>query len=584
MDLGKGRKRPWETEDPIDSHTKRHASPALATYEPPPPPPPQHASHHLHDSKTPNQRRLPPLYHPTCSTAESLTSSVQSFLPPRHVSESRPSSRSLLDSSQQLVAGQWPTGAQGSSPRALERDLSPQPIGSGTYRSQVGNEHAPRAAGAVSCCSYGCKGHECIHARALLNKLAAELLSLDSGVGLLLQKDHRPSAESPNPEEVPIKEVLQWALDTVSWTNSNLRNHIHDSYLRSPNQNASQPDKTSIMRRGLNDPEAHKEQFPTARPYVPSYHGFNTFGNPTALTETSRSNPYGNEIPPTSSSPHHTASPSGSMFMSPHSPMQAPQPTRSAVLPSPSSIHFLSSVSLPPVSPPTAAATQTSAHSALLQELQHQVSVKTIALQTLQREYDSLLQKLERQRIKCATLERKFEVSDVEINTLTDERERLQAQVTTMEYQVEELQESRDESRRQLVANGAQYMRIMEMANRLQTQSTDDKKRWDADKSELQHRIKTLEEAMVTGTNSELPNRSHPPSITLAHTLGTASSSSIETINVLRAEISRLRIRTQTLETALHTMKEDGRSIQEAAKKLLESGCKIEQATQDALE
>jgi hypothetical protein len=78
-----------------------------------------------------------------------------------------------------------------SSPRALEQDLSPQTIGSGTF----GTEHAHRTAGDVVCCSSGCKGQECVHARALLNKLAAELLSLDSRVESLLQRDHRSSAE-----------------------------------------------------------------------------------------------------------------------------------------------------------------------------------------------------------------------------------------------------------------------------------------------------------------------------------------------------------------------------------------------------
>jgi hypothetical protein len=78
-----------------------------------------------------------------------------------------------------------------SSPRALEQHLSPQAIGSGSF----GTEHAHCTAGDVVCCSSGCKGQECVHARALLNKLAAELLSLDSGVELLLQRDHRSSAE-----------------------------------------------------------------------------------------------------------------------------------------------------------------------------------------------------------------------------------------------------------------------------------------------------------------------------------------------------------------------------------------------------
>lgn len=246
-------------------------------------------------------------------------------------------------------------------------------------------------------------------------------------------------------------------------------------------------------------------------------------------------------------------------------------------------MQFPSSVNLPSISPPAIAATQVSAQSTLLQDLQHQVSVKTIAHQTLQREYDSLLQKLERQRTKCATLEKKFEVSDVEINSLTDEKEKLQAQVAALEIQVEELQESRDESRHHLVANGAQYMRIMEMANRLQAQSAEDKKRWDVEKAELQQRIKVLEEAMVNGNESDRPGGSPPPSIILAHS-STTPSSSTETISVLRAEINRLRIRTHTLETALKTMKEEGLVVQEAARRLMESGSKIEQATRGALE
>lgn len=244
---------------------------------------------------------------------------------------------------------------------------------------------------------------------------------------------------------------------------------------------------------------------------------------------------------------------------------------------------FPSVTNLPPISPPVTTAAQASAQSTLLQEFQHQISVKTIALQTLQREYDSLLQKLERQRTKCATLEKKFEVSDVEINGLMDEKERLQAQIGAMEAQVEELQEGRDESRRQLVANGAQYMRIMEMANRLQAQSAEDKKRWDAEKVELQRRIKVLEEAMVTGTTSEGLDHNSTPSSILAHT-STAVSSSTETINVLRAEVGRLRMRTQTLEAALNTMREEGLSVQAAAKKLMESGGKIGHAALEAFE
>lgn len=252
-------------------------------------------------------------------------------------------------------------------------------------------------------------------------------------------------------------------------------------------------------------------------------------------------------------------------------------------------MNFPNVTNLPSMSP-SPSVVQSSAQSTHIQDLQHQVSVKALALQTLQREYDSLLQKLERQRTKCATLEKKFEVSDAEINSLTDEKERLNGQVAMLEGQVEELLQSRDDTRKQLLANGAQYMRIMEMANRLQAQSAEDKRRWDSEKIELRKRIKVLEEAMVTGgqrpTSQEqdaafgTPTASGDDQVT-AQTSETSASS--ETLKVLRAEIGRLRLRTQSLETALQTMRGESIAIQEAARSLLESGGKIESAAYGAM-
>ena len=267
--------------------------------------------------------------------------------------------------------------------------------------------------------------------------------------------------------------------------------------------------------------------------------------------------------------------------MPPQSPMQAPQLMHTAVLPSPSSLDLSNPRILPSISPPTTASLQGAAESAHLQDLQHQVSVKTLEFRTLQREYDSLLQRLERQNTTCTTLEKKFEVSDAEVHTLTDEKEKLQAHVISMEGQVEDLQQSRDEARRQLVANGAQYMRIMDMANRLQSQGAEDKKKWGSERTELEQRIRTLEEAMVTGTEHPAPtsdakNTSPVP-------LVAPSSSQAETINVLRAEVCRLRSRTQTLETALQTMRKESISIQNAAQQLAESGGKLETVAQSAV-
>jgi chromosome segregation ATPase len=241
------------------------------------------------------------------------------------------------------------------------------------------------------------------------------------------------------------------------------------------------------------------------------------------------------------------------------------------------------------MSPPIAS--QSSAHTVHLQDLQHQISVKTLAFQTLQREYDSLLHKLERQRTKCAALEKKFEVSDIEINTLTEEKEKLLAQVAALEAHIEELQQSRDEARRQIAANGSQYMKIVEMANLLQSQSADEKRKWRAEKDELQKRIRILEEAMVTGF---MPGEDGASGFVSAadegeeqgHGLSSQSMSfhAGHTITLLRSEIVKLRARTQTLEKALQVMKEESLSIQAAAQGIVDSGKRTQEKFSSILE
>ncbi|KAF2867985.1 hypothetical protein BDV95DRAFT_166880 [Massariosphaeria phaeospora] len=505
----------------------------------------------------------------------------------------RPRSQSLFDILQKPRGQGQTSGTERTVAfsEAFVLDRSLPPIGSDVCRSRFGTDPAPQLAGGSICCPSDCQGQACSNSRTLIHRLATGLILLDTQVRSLLQKDHHSSNNPPDIDLVGTEVSLQWAYDLLQWSNSTLRDHIGEPAPRSLEQSPFQPDTSPIMRRGQNHLEQREEQSPQPRQYASSHHGFPTYTHPSTLAEESRRYPYSSEITPVAGSPHHTTSSTGSVFMPPQSPMHAPQPTRSAMLPSPSSMSFANLQNLPPISPPSASL-PASAHAAHLQDLQHQISVKTLSFQTLQREYDNLLQKLERQRTKCTTLEKKFEVSDVEINSLTDEKEKLQAQVSSLETQVEDLQQSRDEARRQLVANGAQYMRIMEMANRLQAQGADDKKRWEGERSEMEKRIKVLEEAMVTGTerhgSSIHATETTPQSRVLAHnhalSLPTSSSpSSTETVNVLRAEIGRLRARTQTLENALQTMKGENISIQAAARQLVESSSKIEIGAHAAL-
>lgn len=247
-----------------------------------------------------------------------------------------------------------------------------------------------------------------------------------------------------------------------------------------------------------------------------------------------------------------------------------------------------------------------------LQDLQHQVSIKTLALQTLQREYDALLAKLERQRTKCLTLEKKFEVSDVEINSLTDERERLQSQVMALESQAEELTKSRDDARKEMVESGRQYVRIVEMASRLQAKGAEERKKWEDEKAELMERIKVLELGLPEGEGEDVDDPgavnemsdagdrteavpeakvsttgaggadavrvSNPP----ASLTATSTTNPRQSILALRTEIRRLRSRTQTLEGTIRSMKEENKSMQDALRAVTASGERMQEAMDKA--
>lgn len=361
-----------------------------------------------------------------------------------------------------------------------------------------------------------------------------------------------------------------------------------------------------------------------------------------SMPDESWRNPYfqPGEQPPVSHSPRRTASSTSSAFhQSQHSPMlppqypqQQPQMQPGRMLPSPSSLNFPSAPQ-PPAPPPLVIGqaspsalqhpqTSPSVHAHHLQDLQHQVSVKTLTLQTLQREYDALLAKLERQRTKCITLEKKFEVSDVEINSLTEERERLQAQVAILEGQAEELTRGRDDARREMAESGRQYVRIVEMANRLQAQGADERKRWEDERRELMDTVRAMElglpaheedeeigaedaEAAIMGptqrdaglgdTRSRGPSGSRegeaessverPTAESEApHKTGaTPTTRSPNPIPALRAEVRRLRSRTQALEGVIRTMREENTSMQETLQSVTASGQRLQESMDKAL-
>ena len=175
-----------------------------------------------------------------------------------------------------------------------------------------------------------------------------------------------------------------------------------------------------------------------------------------------------------------------------------------------------------------------------LQDLQHQISTKTLALQTLQREHDQLLAAFSRSQIRCNTLDKKSQVSDHEINTLTEEKIRLQQQLESLEAHVDELVKSRDEVNKQSSADGAQWRQIMAMSSQLQVKSAEDAKRfkaerdsWEQERSSMERRIREMGEGRTS--SSMMPYQSAASDATTSGDDPLTSTS----LEVLRQEIVR---------------------------------------------
>ncbi|KAI7540978.1 hypothetical protein KC319_g17265, partial [Hortaea werneckii] len=117
----------------------------------------------------------------------------------------------------------------------------------------------------------------------------------------------------------------------------------------------------------------------------------------------------------------------------------------------------------------------------------------SLSLQTLQSEYASLLQKLQRERVKSQAIEKKTSVADNEVNELTGRNEELLEQVKTLEGRVEELERKREQERSDAAREKEQWGRMLEMGTRLQARHADDRQKLIDEREELRSRIAMLE-------------------------------------------------------------------------------------------
>ena len=197
-----------------------------------------------------------------------------------------------------------------------------------------------------------------------------------------------------------------------------------------------------------------------------------------------------------------------------------------------------------------------SATSAHLQDLQHQVSLKSLALQTLQTEYATLLQKLQRERIKSQTIEKKTTVADQEVNDLTTRNEEMLEQIKSLEGQLQECERKREAERAEAAQEKDQWGRMLDMSGRLQHKNAEDRQRLASEKAELLQRLAAYEnkdpaqldqsaaDPRRTAARSPFAVNTNTGGDTQLH-MSTSSSNDIDALrkenDALQAEIASMR-------------------------------------------
>jgi hypothetical protein len=241
----------------------------------------------------------------------------------------------------------------------------------------------------------------------------------------------------------------------------------------------------------------------------------------------------------------------------------------------------------PPGSSPTSAnqaptsihtATTSTAASQHIAELQHQVTLKSLSLQTLQSEYTSLLQKSQRDRLKSQTFEKKATAADQEINDLTARNEELTEQIKTLETQLEECEKKRETERSDAVREKDQWGRMLEMSGRLQAKNADDRQKLVHEKESLQQRLQIYENeaALSAKRRASQSYKASSPSGQDAGTMETSRQANEESkedaarIATLQHENEMWQKRTYLLRSVLERMEQQYTSFMEKRRKLLE--------------
>lgn len=242
--------------------------------------------------------------------------------------------------------------------------------------------------------------------------------------------------------------------------------------------------------------------------------------------------------------------------------------------PAPSSIHT---------------ASVSSAASQHIADLQHQITVKSLGLQTLQSEYTSLLQKFQRDRLKSQTLEKKAIAADQEVNELTSKNEELMEQVKSLEAQTEQSEKKREAERAEALREKDQWGKMLEMSGRLQAKNGVERQKLAKERDELLQRVLVLEnDCALPGRNTAEHIRgvsqSHEHETRRPETSGATSEETNALVLSLQKDNETLQARTVKLRTALERVEAQYIGIMNRRRELLQQEASVPAGVARALQ
>ena len=245
--------------------------------------------------------------------------------------------------------------------------------------------------------------------------------------------------------------------------------------------------------------------------------------------------------------------------------------------------HASSSTIRLPAPPPTSSATFTFPPIALSSPrpasytthpgtLPHKFGTDHLTIQMLQRENADLASAYAQAQIYIADLDIKVQASRAENGKLAKERQILTGRIDFLEAQLEELEQSVQQTQEHTAARDAQYARIVELSTRLQSQGTAEQHEWSSEKKTMQslidsmnNEIKSLRKAYASYAKSTDPS----PSLFKDYTRGTEGhpNPSAESHGLI-TEMEALRRANARMEDALTGVRGDNAQLAKYLEKL----------------